>query len=81
MKAAAEVTLSAAEDTGARSSIKPEKVSVSISVADWEKAKGGRRPGGVRTESDDGAVIMEHFIPACPSWNCTCISRGPSNPS
>ncbi|MBK8596837.1 MAG: VWA domain-containing protein [Holophagales bacterium] len=40
MKAAAEVTLSAAEDTGARSSIKPEKVSVSIPVADWEKAKG-----------------------------------------
>jgi len=30
------------------------------------KAKGGRRPGGVRTESDDGAVIMEHFIAGLP---------------
>jgi hypothetical protein len=30
------------------------------------KAKGGRRPGGVRTESDDGAVIMEHFITGLP---------------
>lgn len=40
MKAVAEVTLSAAEDTGARASIRPEKVNVSIPVAEWEKAKG-----------------------------------------
>jgi VWFA-related protein len=39
MKAVAEVTLAAAEDTGARSSIKPEKLTVSIPVADWEKAR------------------------------------------
>ena len=40
MKAVAEVTLAAAEDTGARSSIKPEKLTLSIPVADWEKARG-----------------------------------------
>jgi hypothetical protein len=40
MKAVAEVTLAAAEDTGARSSIKPEKLSLSIPVAEWEKARG-----------------------------------------
>ncbi|MRR12145.1 VWA domain-containing protein [bacterium] len=39
MKAVAEVTLAAAEDTGARSSIKPEKLTVSIPVTDWEKAR------------------------------------------
>jgi VWFA-related protein len=40
MKATAEVTLAAAEDTGARSSIKPERTTVSIPVAEWEKARG-----------------------------------------
>jgi VWFA-related protein len=39
MKAVVEVTLAAAEDTGARSSIKPEKRTVSIPAAEWEKAR------------------------------------------
>lgn len=40
MKAVVEVTLSAVEDTGARSSIKPEKSTLSIPVAEWEKVRG-----------------------------------------
>lgn len=40
MKAVVEVTLSAVEDTGARSSIKPEKSTLSIPVAQWEKVRG-----------------------------------------
>jgi hypothetical protein len=39
MKAVVEVTLSAVEDTGARSSIKPEKSTLSIPVAEWEKVR------------------------------------------
>lgn len=39
MKAVVEVTLSAVEDTGARSSIKPEKSTLSIPVAQWEKVR------------------------------------------
>jgi len=39
-KAIVEVTLAAAEDTGARSTIKPEKVTVTIPAGDWEKARG-----------------------------------------
>jgi hypothetical protein len=38
--AVVEVTLAAVEDTGARSSIKPERKTLSVPVADWEKAKG-----------------------------------------
>lgn len=40
MKAVVEVTLSAVEDTGARSSIRPEKSTVSIPLAEWEKFRG-----------------------------------------
>ncbi|HYN44191.1 MAG TPA: VWA domain-containing protein [Thermoanaerobaculia bacterium] len=39
MKAVAEVTLAAVEDTGARSSIRPEKLTLSIPVAEWAKAR------------------------------------------
>lgn len=38
--AVVEVTLAAIEDTGARSSIKPERATVSIPAASWEKTKG-----------------------------------------
>jgi VWFA-related protein len=38
--AVVEVTIAAVEDTGARSSIKPERTTFSIPVADWAKAKG-----------------------------------------
>jgi VWFA-related protein len=38
--AVVEVTLAAVEDTGARSSIKPERRTLSVPAADWEKAKG-----------------------------------------
>ena len=34
-----EVTLAAVEDTGARSTVKPERTKVSIPAASWEKAK------------------------------------------
>jgi len=34
-----EVTIAAVEDTGARSSIKPERTTVSVPAAGWEKAK------------------------------------------
>lgn len=39
MKAVVEVTLAAAEDTGARSSIKPYKLTLSFPAGDWEKAR------------------------------------------
>ncbi len=39
MKAVVEVTLAAAEDTGARSSIKPFKLTLSFPAGDWEKAR------------------------------------------
>ena len=39
MKAVVEVTLAAAEDTGARSSIKPEKLTLEIPAGDWAKAR------------------------------------------
>lgn len=40
MKSVVEVTLAAAEDTGARSTIKPEKITVSIPAGEWEEARG-----------------------------------------
>ena len=40
--AVVEVTLAAVQDTGARSSIKPERRTVSIAAADWERAKAER---------------------------------------
>ncbi len=39
MVAVAEFALAAVEDTGARSSIKPERRTISIPAAEWEKAK------------------------------------------
>ncbi len=39
MNAVVEVTIAAVEDNGARSTIRPERTTLSIPAANWEKAK------------------------------------------